>query len=177
MSICNINNIFCLTALSSFAVVLATFPANALPGQNISAVVKWAKTRPQLPPVLKYNSEVSGYDGTKGNLYFYVNVTSEKGSVTKEGITVSGDRSIKFANDNAKGVKLLEDIYNAGIANDFRNARSVAKVGRDTFYRGQKFGYITAEVQGGTNFQMIALGSLQKAIDDAKYCQTHQCDL
>jgi hypothetical protein len=174
---CDISNILPIAALSSLAVVLATFPANALPGQNISAVVKWVKTRPQLPQVLKYNSEVSGYDGRKGNLYFYVNVTSEKGSVTKEGITVSDDPSIKFAKNNAKGVKLLQDIYKAGISDDFRNARSLAKVGRDSFFRGQKFGYITAEVKDGTNFQMIALGSLQKAIDDAKYCQTHQCDL
>jgi hypothetical protein len=177
MLFCSIKNLCRLTVLSSLAVVLGTVPANALPGQNISAVAKWAKTRPLLPPVLKYNSEVSGYDGTKGNLYFYVDVTSEKGSVTKEGITVSGDRSIKFAKNNAKAVKLLQDIYNAGIANDFRNARSVVKVGRDTFFRGQKFGYITAEVQGGTNFQMIRLNSLQKAIDNAKYCQTNQCDL
>lgn len=82
-------------ALSAIAVILAVTPANALPEQNINTVVKWAKTRSQLP-TLRYNSEAHGYEGTKGKLYFYANVTEENGTVTKEGITVSGDSSIKF---------------------------------------------------------------------------------
>jgi hypothetical protein len=33
--------------VSALAFILAVTPANALPGENISTVVKWAKTRPQ----------------------------------------------------------------------------------------------------------------------------------
>ena len=134
-------------SLSVIAVILAVTPANALPAQNINTVVKWAKTRSQLP-TLRYNSEAHGYEGTKGKLYFYANVTEENGTVTKEGITVSGDSSIKFTTKNAKAVKLLQNIYNFNIANDFQKSRYATKVGRDQFYRGQKFAYITATVQG-----------------------------
>ncbi|MFS0516847.1 hypothetical protein ACEYW6_19315 [Nostoc sp. UIC 10607] len=162
--------------LSAIAVILAVTPANALPEQNISTVVKWAKTRSQLP-TLRYNSEAHGYEGTKGNLYFYAEVTQENGTVTKEGITVSGDSSIKFTTKNTKGVKLLENIYNLNIANDFKQSQYVTKIGRDQFYRGKKFAYITAAVQDGTNFQIIPLRNLQDTINKTKYCQTHECDI
>ncbi|MEH2268206.1 MAG: hypothetical protein V7K68_07195 [Nostoc sp.] len=162
--------------LSAIAVILAVTPANALPEQNINTVVKWAKTRSQLP-TLRYNSEAHGYDGTKGNLYFYADVTSQNGTVTKEAITVSGDSSIKFTTKNANAVKLLQNIYNSNIGNDFQKSRYVTKVGRDQFYRGQKFAYITAAVQGGSSLQIIPLNKLQEFIDSAKYCQTNQCDV
>lgn len=162
--------------LTAIAVILAVTPANALPEQNISTVVKWAKSRPQLP-TLRYNSEAHGYEGTKGNLYFYADVTSQSGTVTKEGITVSGDKRLKFTTKNANAVKLLQNIYNSNIANDFQKSRYISKVGRDQFYRGQKFAYIAAEVQGGSSFQIIPLSKLQKFIDNAKYCQTNQCDV
>ncbi|MBC1223793.1 hypothetical protein GNF10_22515 [Nostoc sp. UCD121] len=163
-------------ALSAIAVILAIAPANALPEQNISTVVKWAKTRSQLP-TLRYNSEAHGYEGTKGNLYFYADVTSQNGIVNKEGITVSGDKRLKFTTKNANAVKLLQNIYNSNIANDFQKSRYITKVGRDQFYRGQKFAYIAAEVQGGSSLQIIPLNKLQEFIDNAKYCQTNQCDV
>lgn len=162
--------------LSAIAVILTVTPANALPEQNINTVVKWAKTRTLLP-TLRYNSEAHGYDGTKGNLYFYADVTSQNGTVTKEGITVSGDSSIKFTTKNAKAVKLLQNIYNSNISNDFQKSGYVTKVGRDQYYRGQKFAYITAAVQGGTSFKIIPLNKLQEFIKNARYCQTNQCDL
>ncbi|MEH2424026.1 MAG: hypothetical protein V7K48_24900 [Nostoc sp.] len=155
---------------------MAVTPANALPEQNINTVVKWAKTRPQLP-TLRYNSEAHGYEGTNGKLYFYTDVTSQNGTVTKEGITVSDDSSLKFTTKNANAVKLLQNIYNSNIANDFQKSRYVTKVGRDQFYRGQKFAYIAAEVQGGSSFQIIPLNKLQGFIDNVKYCQTNQCDI
>ncbi|MBD2409706.1 hypothetical protein FACHB389_10165 [Nostoc calcicola FACHB-389] len=161
--------------VSALAVILAVTPANALPGENISTVVKWAKTRLQLP-TLRYNSESHGYEGTKGKLYFYADVTSENGRVTKEGITVSGS-GLKFTTKSANAVKLLQSIYNSQIANDFQKSRNVTKIGRDLFYRGQKFAYITAEVQGGSSLQIIPLRNLQEFIDNAKYCQTNQCDV
>ncbi|MBD2437024.1 hypothetical protein [Nostoc sp. FACHB-110] len=169
-------NLFIFAALSSLAVVLGITPANALPGQNINAVIKWSKTKPQLPS-LTYSSEAHGYSGTKGNLYFYVDVPSENGIVTKEGITVSGDSSIKFTTKNSKSVKLIQTIYNNNIANDFSQSRRITKVGRDHYYRGKKYAYILAEVEGGSAFQIIKLQQLQTEIDSAKYCQTHQCDL
>ncbi|MBD2494020.1 hypothetical protein [Nostoc sp. FACHB-280] len=169
-------NFSTLAVVSSLAFMVAMAPANALPGQNINTVIKWAKTKTQLPR-LTYSSEAHGYSGNKGNLYFYVDVPAENGIVTKEGITISGDSSIKFTSKNAKAVRLIQSIYNANIANDFSQSRRVNKVGRDHYYRGQKYAYILAEVQGGSAFQIIKLNQLQAEIDSAKYCQTHQCDL
>lgn len=169
-------NLITLATLSSLAVVCAVTPVNALPGQNINAVIKWAKTKAKLPR-LTYSSEAQGYSGTKGNLYFYVDVPSETGTVTKEGITVSGDSSIKFTAKNAKAVKLIQTIYNANIANDFSQSRRITKVGRDHYYQGKKYAYILAEVQDGSAFQIINLRQLQVEIDNAKYCQTNQCDI
>ena len=97
--------------------------------------------------------------------------------MTKEGITVSGDKRLKFTIKNANAVKLLQNIYNSNIADDFQKSRYVSKVGRDQFYRGQRFAYIAAEVQDGSSLQMIALNKLQEFIDNAKYCQTNQCDV
>ncbi|BAZ48084.1 hypothetical protein NIES4103_06890 [Nostoc sp. NIES-4103] len=170
------NNNFFSTAVSALAIVLTITPANALPGQNINTVIKWAKTKSQLSP-LRYNSEAHGYESSKGNLYFYADVTSQNGIVTKEGITVSGDSRIKFTTKTSQAVKLLKNIYNTNIANDFQKSRYVTKVGRDQFYRGQNFAYITAQVQGGSALQIIQLSKLQGVIDNAKYCQNHECDL
>ncbi len=163
-------------AVSTLAVGLALAPANALPGQNIKTVLDWAKTKPRLP-TLTYSSEVSSYTGNKENLHFYVNVPNQNGIVTKEGITISSDSSIKFTTKNTKALKLLENIYSSNVAKDFQKSRYVTKVGRDQFYRGQKYGYVAAAVQNGTNLQIISLNNLEEAIKNAKFCQTHQCDL
>ncbi|AFZ13337.1 hypothetical protein Cri9333_2470 [Crinalium epipsammum PCC 9333] len=169
-------NLVSVSAISVIAMIFAVIPVYALPGQNINTVIKWVKTKPQLPRI-KYNSEAHGYDGTKKNLYFYADVPSQNGTVVKEGITVSNDSSIKFTQKNAKAVKLIQDIYNSTISNDFRTSKNVIKVGRDQFLRGTKFGYITAEVQGGSAWQITSLKTLQEEINNAKYCQTHQCDV
>lgn len=65
-------------AVSTLAVSLSLAPAHALPGQNIRTVVNWVKTKAMLP-ALKYNSDSHGYDGTKGKLYFYADVTFRMG--------------------------------------------------------------------------------------------------
>jgi hypothetical protein len=169
-------NLISFSALSVIAILFAVVPVYALPGQNISTVIKWVKSKPQLAKI-KYNSEAHGYDSTKKNLYFYVDVTSQYGKVIKEGITVSNNSSIKFTQKTPKAVKLIQDVYNSTIANDFRTSKDVIKVGRDQFVRGKKFGYITAEVQGGSAWQITSLSTLQEEIKNAKYCQTHQCDV
>jgi hypothetical protein len=104
-------------------------------------------------------------------------VTSENRTVTKEGITVSGSDRLQFTTKNANAVKLLQNIYNSHIANDFQKSRYITKVGRDQFYRGQKFAYIAAQVQGSSALQIIPLSNLQEFIDNAKYCQTNQCNV
>ncbi|MBW4616960.1 MAG: hypothetical protein KME21_27690 [Desmonostoc vinosum HA7617-LM4] len=166
----------CHAAMSALAVILAIAPVNALPGQNINTVIKWAKTRTKLP-VLRYNNEAYGYSGTKGNLYFYVNVTLPNETVIKEGITVSRDPNVKFTRKNTKAIKLVQDIYSYNLANDFNKSRYITKIDRDLFYRGKKFAYIAAEVQDGSAFQIIELSKLHQEIGNAKYCQTHVCDI
>jgi hypothetical protein len=176
MSKSNKFNLLYCAAVSTLALGLAITPAHALPGQSVKTVLNWAKTKPQLP-TLTYSEEVYSYNGTKGKLHFYASVTAKNGTVTLEGITISGDPSFSFTQKNAKAWKLVRDIYNANIANDFQKSRYVTTVGRDQFYRGQNYAYIAAKVQNGTNLRIIPLKSLQPEINNARYCQTHQCDL
>jgi hypothetical protein len=148
----------------------------AQPGQTVSSFLSWAKTKTQLP-ALKYNSEFQFYDGTKGNMYFYASVTGEKGKVKKEGITVSKDPSIKFSRHNAKSVELIKNLYGAEISSDFKSSIYITQVGRDSFLRGKQYGYSVAQVKDGTNLEIVLLKDLQEKINNAKYCQTHQCDV
>jgi hypothetical protein len=166
----------CLTPLSALIVALGVTPANAIPGQNANSFVKWVKSNPQLPAV-KYNSESQGYDGRKSNLYFYAGVTSRQGTITREGVTISGDSSIKFSRQNAKAIKTIQGIYGSKIANDFKDSQYITKVGRDSFLRGKLYGYSVAQVQNGTNLEIFLLKNLQKKIDNAKFCQKNQCDV
>jgi hypothetical protein len=160
----------------NYAIFLGNTRANALPGQTVNSFLTWVKTKPQLPAI-KYNNESQSYDGTKGNMYFYASVTSTKGKVKKEGITVSKDPSIKFSRQNAKAVKLIQDIYGAEVSNDFKNSTYITQVGRDSFLRGKEHGFSVAQVKDGTNLEIVLLKDLQQKINNAKYCQTHQCDV
>ncbi|MFH7025871.1 MAG: hypothetical protein ACHBN1_10810 [Heteroscytonema crispum UTEX LB 1556] len=164
-----------LAALSAIAAILATTPVQALPGQSTNTVLKWVKSRPQLP-TLEYGGETSTYFGTKGNLRFFVGTSFGK-NVISESIEVSNDSNLKFAQKNTKAVKLIEDIYDSNIANDFKNSRLVTKVGGQHFYQGQKFAYTASDYQGGSGFEIIPVKNLQEAINSAKYCQTNQCDV
>jgi hypothetical protein len=161
---------------TNWAIFLGNAKAIAQPGQAVTSFLSWVKTKPQLP-ALKYNSEAQSYDGTKGNMYFYASVTGTKGKVKKEGITVSKDPSIKFSRHNVKAVKLIQSIYGSEISNDFKNSAYIVQVGRDSFLRGKLYGYSVAQVQNGTNMEIVLLKDLQEKIDNAKYCQTHQCDV
>jgi hypothetical protein len=142
----------CLTPLSALIVALGIAPANAIPGQNVSSFLKWVKSNPQLPAV-KYNNDSpgnEGYDGRKGNLYFYAGVTSRQGTITIEGVVISGDSSIKFSRQNAKAIKIIRGIYGSKIANDFSNSQYIVKVKEYSFLRGKQYGYSVAQVENGT---------------------------
>jgi hypothetical protein len=167
--------------LSTMAIVLAIAPANALPGQNINTVLKWVKTKPQLPPALEYGQETQTYYGTKKNLTMHISVSQD--IVRSESISINGDSQTKFTQKNAKAVKLLQDIYGSNIANDFKNARYVTKVANTHFFRGQKFAYTASDDEGTANnsgysgLEIIPLNKLQENIDNTKFCQTHLCDV
>ncbi|OCQ98956.1 hypothetical protein BCD64_23235 [Nostoc sp. MBR 210] len=171
---------FHFVALSTLAITFTIHPANALPGQNINTVLNWVKKKPQLPS-LEYGHESLTYYGTKGNLSFYVTVNQQR--VIREVLSVNGESKLKFSKKDVKAVKLIQDIYGINIANDFKNSRYVTKIADQKFYRGQKFAYSTFDldstndVSAVSELEIIFLNSLQQKIDNAKYCQTHQCDL
>ncbi len=171
----NKTNHFTLLALSAIAAILATTPAQALPEQSSETVLKWVKTRPQLP-TLEYGPETSTYFGTKGNLRFFVGTAFGK-NVTQESIDVSDDPSLKFAKKSTKAIKLVQDVYDLSIASDFKNSRLVTKVGGQHFYQGQKFAYTASDDSRGSSLQIILVKKLQDEIKSTKFCQTHQCDV
>lgn len=167
-------------ALSALLLTFAVAPANALPEQNINTVLKWVKTKPQLPS-LEYGHETLTYYGTKGNLSFHVTVS--EGIVIRESISLNGDFQTKFTNNNVKAIKFIQDIYGSNIANDFKNSRYVTKISYERFYRGKKFAYSIFELERTTDLPaslgltIVPLNKLQEHIDSAKYCQTHECDI
>ena len=161
-------------ALSTLAMVFAVAPVYALPGENTNTVLKWVKTKPQLS-TLKYGYETFTYVGTKGNLRFFVSENSTNKTVISETMEISNDPSIKFTKKNAQAIKLAEDIYNANIANDFKNSQYVTKISGSHYYRGQRFAYVTTDSEGSSALKIIPLKSLQKEINTAKYCQTNEC--
>lgn len=160
--------------LPTVAMTLNVKPASALPGQNVNNFLLWAKSRPL--PKLQY-SEAYSYYGTKGNLNFYADTTKKNGIVTKEGVTVSNDDSIRLSRNDAKSLQLIQNIYGTEIANDFQNSLYIEKVGRASFLRGKIYAYSVVRVENGTNFEIFLLKDLQKTISRAKYCQTRQCDV
>jgi hypothetical protein len=164
-----------LATLSTLAIISTVKPATALPGQSANDLLQWAKSRSL--PTLTFSSEVYSYNGNKGNLHFYAATTGENGKVTREGVTVSKDKTVKFSTRNKKAVKVIEGIYGLRIANDFRNAQVMETVGRNSFLRGKQYAYTVAKVQDGTNFQIFSLKDLAKEVSQAKYCQTHECDI
>jgi hypothetical protein len=161
-------------ALSTLAMVFAVSPVYALPGENTNTVLKWVKTKPQLP-TLEYGAETFTYFGKKGNLWFYVSEHSTNKTVVSEAIEIHNEPSIKFTKKNTQAIKLAQDIYNANIANDFKNSQYVTKISGNHYYRGQRFGYVTTDSEGSSELQIIPVKSLQEAINTAKYCQTHEC--
>ena len=125
-----------LATLSTLAIISTVKPATALPGQSANELLQWAKSRPL--PTLKYSSEVYSYTGNKGNLHFYAaTTTGENGKITREGVTVSHDKTVKFSTRNGKSVKVIADIYGLQIANDFKNAQFMETVDRNSFLRGK----------------------------------------
>jgi hypothetical protein len=171
----NLSCLLGLVTLSTLAVISTVKPATALPGQSANDLLQWAKSRPL--PTLKYSSEVYSYTGNKGNLHFYAATTAENGKIMREGVTVSHDKTIKFSTRNGKSVKVIAGIYGLQIADDFKNAKFMETVGRNSFLRGKQYAYTVAKVQDGTNFQIFPLKDLPKEISQAKYCQTHECDI
>ncbi len=172
----NLSYLFGLVTLSTLAVISTVKPTTALPGQSANDLLHWAKLRPL--PTLKYSSEFYSYNGNKGNLHFYaVTDNGKNGKITREGVTVSHDRTINFSTRNRKSVKVIAGIYGLQIANDFKNAQFIETVGRDSFLRGRQYAYSVAKVIDGTHFELFPLKNLNKEIRQAQYCQTHECDI
>jgi hypothetical protein len=156
-----------LATLSTLAVMSTAKPATALPGQSAKDLLQWAKSRPL--PTLTYSNKVYSYSGNKGNLHFYAATTGANGKVTREDVTVSHDRTIKFSTRNGKAVKVIEGIYGLRIANDFKNARVIQTFGKDSFLRGKQYAY-TVDILDGTNFRIFPLKDLPREISQAQKC-------
>jgi hypothetical protein len=166
-------------AISTLEIVFTVTPTNALPGENVATTLKWAKTNPQLP-TLEYSSETLTYSGTQGNLQFFISVVDTSDNfiytspnppawtVRSETIEVKQDSNIKFSQKTTKSIKLIQNIYNLNIANDFRNSRYVAKINGMNFYEGKLFAYITIDSSVNSSWEIIYLESLSQEIDNAK---------
>ena len=168
-------------ACSSIALLLVSTSAHALPGQSLETVRQWAKESFVLPSLV-YNRKVDAYTGIRtiegGLLALYVKLRPRDGVVTQEQIVSQLNApGLAFTRNNAKGLKLIERIYNPQIAEDFRKSDYVAQVGDIDFYQGKQFVYITNRrpLQGTRRLQVILVSDLRKAIEQEVFCQTNSC--
>ncbi|MEA5552529.1 hypothetical protein VB713_16430 [Anabaena cylindrica UHCC 0172] len=164
-------------AVSTLAMLCVVTPSYALPGENIADVLKWVKTKPQLP-ILKYSDETLTYFGKKGNLQFFISARpSDDFSylyppswyIHSESIEVTQEPQINFSRKTAKAIKLINDIYSTKIASDFRRSQYITTIHGMSFYKGAIFAYITIDSQKNlSSWDIINLTSLQQEIDNAK---------
>lgn len=167
---------------SPFLTFLNSPPAHALPGQSLEMVQQWAKDSDVLPPALVYTPDVNAYTGIRtieqGLLALSVKVRPTDNVVLHEQIVVQLNApNLMFSRENAEGLKLIGHIYDPQIADDFRNADYVAKVGNSDFYQGDRFVYLTEHhpSEGIHRLSVISIYDLRQAIDRAVFCQTNTC--
>lgn len=168
--------------LGSFALLLSSSSVYALPGQLLETVQQWAKESDVLPDALVYTHDVKAYTGTRtidqGLVALSVKVRSNDKRVLHEQIVVQLNApNLVLSRENAEGVKLIERIYDAQIADDFRNADYAAKVGNTNFYQGDRFVYITEHRpnEATQRLSVISINDLRPAIDREVFCQTNPC--
>jgi hypothetical protein len=172
---------FFLNLALSGSAILCTTSAQALPGQNIETVRQEAKNSPVLP-VLVYNRQVAAYTGIRtikdGLLALFVKVNPENRISTREQIiTQVSEPGLAFTRDNVRGLEMIQRIYNPQVANDFRNSKYVAQVGKTDFYQGNMFVYITERnpLEGVRRLSLVPTSDLGAAIKREQLCQIHKC--
>lgn len=170
--------------LSGIALLLSTAPAHALPGQNLETIREWSKKSFVLPPALVYNPDYDAYTGIRtikdGMLALSVKVDpQDKTSVHEQVVTLLNRPGFAFTRSNLQGLKLVEQIYNPQIAEDFRTSKFVAQVGEVDFYQGDQFVYTTHNrfLRGIRRFDVIPVDNLKQAIDREVFCQTNKCNV
>jgi hypothetical protein len=170
---------------SSFALgslLLHALPTYALPGQSLKVIRQEAKKSFVLPPNLVYNDEFDAYTGIRtiddGVLAMYVRVRPQDQVSTQEMFVIQRKApNLAFVRNDAEGLRLIERMYNAQIANDFRTSKYVAQIGEADFYQGKQFVYITYNqpTEGIWRFSVLPLDALQTAIKREVYCQANEC--
>lgn len=170
----------CNLALSTVALLLGMTPAYALPGQNLTTIRQWAKESFVLPPNLVYNPKYDAYTGIRtvgsGLLALYVKVRPQDNvSVREQIVTQINAPDLRFARNDAEGLKLVERIYSPEIAKDFQASKFVAQIGDTDFYQGKKFAYTTLEQKGIRRFSVIPVSDLKQAIQREVSCQNNNC--
>lgn len=163
--------------ISSLVIPFQATSSLGLPGQSLDTVRRWTTENPVIPEII-YNPEVQGYTGLEtiqgGLIAFLVRVNPENNQVTQEQITtLVGTTNLAFTRDNEPGLELLGRVYDAGLVNDFRESRYVAKVGTRRFYQGERFAYIASDrpLNDAVRFNIIPITNLRQAIEQAKFCQ------
>lgn len=158
-----------------------TGTAYALPGQPIKNVLQWAQNHPILPKLTSDQLVQYNYSGETnfeaGKLYFRVSYIQPTKVVNEERIVYNhSNQQLKFTKTNPRALRLIQRIYNQTVADDFRNSQYVTHVGTIQFYRGRKFAYVT-DTEYPQTLSLIRLKDLAEEIRQARYCQTHHCDI
>lgn len=169
-------------AIGSIMLLFTATSAAALPGQSLETVKQWAEASNVLPPALAYDRDVNAFTGVRtiedGLLALSVKVRFHDNIVVREQIVVQPNvPNLAFSRESPEGLKLIERIYDAQVAEDFRKSDYVAKVGNSDFYQGDRFVYIIEQLprQVIQQFSVIPIADLRAAIDQAVFCQMNTC--
>ncbi len=172
--------LICNAFLCSMALLPSATSANALPGQKLTTIRQWSSESLLLPPNLVYNPEYAAYTGMRtiegGLLALYVKIRPQDNiSVWEQVVTQVNAPNLSFARNDREGLTLIERIYSAEIAEDFRTSKYVARIGETKFYQGSQFAYTVLEQSGIRRFSVIPVSNLKQAIQREVACQTDSC--
>ena len=179
--------------LAIISIVLTTCTLNfaqsayALPGQDITTVIKWSERHPILSKLNYAETRVkkdepdyyteASFNGGISHLRLNVWVNAKK-KVTLEEIQYTSETSLMKCNRNDFNfLQLIQQIYDHAIADDFRDSKYVSMVGEERFFKGKKYVYHTWDSVPNGNFQFTVIppNNLESEMKQPRYCNTHEC--
>lgn len=161
-------------------------PAQAVPGDSVQTVKNWVKQHSLLSPLSRDIAELSGlpfYTSnaklSNGTLVF--SMSPDRQDKVSQRETIAFGTPQPFAGFTRQNLSLIQQIYSAAIANDFRTSQYVAQVDynpvENRYFRGKRFAYRTTAFKQATegrkyyHFTVIPLKDLNGSIQGDRQCR------
>jgi hypothetical protein len=169
-------------ATAALAAVPAS-PARAVPAQSVAAFTAWSQSKPVLRGLKKSIDEMSArpaYNLTMSDhgIAWTFDAIVSAGTIAREALTVGSDGTATgdaIRHDGSGyGYTFWKSLYGSAVAADFRSSHAVFAT-RDsvnhtatTYYRGARFGYVSA---GGLTIETPT--EFAEDLAQARTCAAH----